>query len=143
MLKNGLIIFCTVFIFSACKTGKESAVAEVKSTDLISTPIVKYYIEFETNKGKEVLIYGKIIQKEFVNKGGRNTGVMETLLQLNDGETVHIRNKGENKYDYEKLAGKNVEMKAIIFYGNIDSDNPEHQSRVGFRIDYTEIRELN
>lgn len=112
---------------------------EPETTGSLTDNKVEVYSQLNDLKNKEAIVYGKIIQKEFVNKGGRATGVMETLIELKDGETVHIRNIGENKYEYEKLTGKKVEMKALIFYGNIDSDNPEHQSRVGFRIDFSEI----
>lgn len=51
--------------------------------------------------------------------------------------------KGENKYNYDEIANKKVKMEAVIFYGNIDSDNPEHQSRVGYRIHYIAIIALD
>jgi hypothetical protein len=104
---------------------------------------VKNANQLKENKGKNAVVYGTIIREEFINKGGRATGNFETLIKLEDGETVHIRNKGENKYNYEELANKKVKMEAVIFYGNIDSDNPEHQSRVGYRIDYTTITVLD
>lgn len=105
--------------------------------------LIDTYGQLENYKDSSVIVIGKIVRKEFVNKGGRSTGIMETLLEMDKGETVNIRNKGTDVYDYEKLDGKKVEMKAVIFYGNIDSDNPAHQSRVGYRIDFTRITILD
>lgn len=118
------------------KTNNENVV-----TEKVISSEVKTYKDLEQNKGKNVYVMGTIIKEEFVNKGGRATGIYETLLKLSDGETVHIRNKGENKYDFEKFVDKKVKLEAYIFYGNIDSDNPEHQSRVGYRIDFTTMVE--
>lgn len=138
--KSKWIAFLFILLFS-CKTG--SKMVEPETTGSLTDNKVEVYSQLNDLKNKEATVYGKIVQKEFVNKGGRATGVMETLIELKDGETVHIRNIGENKYEYEKLTGKKVEMKALIFYGNIDSDNPEHQSRVGFRIDFSEIKVID
>lgn len=141
MIKKYKWIACLIILISACKTG--SKVIEPETNSALTENKVEVYSQLNDLKNKEAIVYGKIVQKEFVNKGGRSTGVMETLLELKDGETVHIRNKGENNYEYEKLTGKKVEIKALIFYGNIDSDNPEHQSRVGFRIDFSEIKVID
>lgn len=126
-----------LFSFSCVKYPKSKV--DFPVAENIEMKEVRTSKEMEENKGKNAYVFGTIIQKEFINKGGRATGVMEILLELKDGETVHIRNKGENIYDYETVKDKKVKLEAIIFYGNIDSDNPEHQSRVGYRIDYTTI----
>lgn len=132
-------------VLGSCSNEKETVKTVVTPSEII-TPItnqdpveVKNSEQMKENKGKNAIVFGTIIREEFINKGGRATGNFETLIKLEDGETVHIRNKGENKYVYEDLSNKKVKMEAVIFYGNIDSDNPEHQSRVGYRIDYTTI----
>lgn len=139
-MKNPIILFLLV-AFWGCKSTSLAIISDEVSSSNYSK--VEKYADLETNKGKDAMVYGKIIRKEFENKAGKPTGVMETLLEMDNGETVNIRNKGTESYDYQKLDGKKVEMKAVIFYGNIDSDNPEHQSRVGFRIDYTLITILD
>lgn len=132
-----------VLAIGACKEKKEIVNSETTKTEttikISDKSNVKNAVDLEANKGKNAIVYGTIIREEFINKGGRATGNFETLIKLEDGETVHLRNKGENKYNYEELANKKVKIEAVIFYGNIDSDNPEHQSRVGYRIDYGTI----
>jgi hypothetical protein len=146
------IFYIGIFLLTivGCKAKKEVTKSEITTSD--GETIGKYFSQseevknketLEANKGKNAIVYGTIIREEFINKGGHATGNFETLIKLEDGETVHLRNKGENKYDYKKLEGKKVKMEAVIFYGNIDSDNPEHQSRVGYRIDYITITALD
>lgn len=135
--------FGMLFLFSFSCVKYKSAENYVPATENISMKEVKTYKELEANKGNHVYVFGTIIQEEFINKGGRATGIYETLIKLSDGETVHIRNKGESKYDYANFVNKKVKLEAFIFYGNIDSDNPEHQSRVGYRIDYTLMTLVN
>ncbi len=135
-----VVIFILIFhsLLFSCSTRKKVGVEEDIINNL-SFAEVKNAKQLEEAKGKNSIVYGTIIREEFINKGGRSTGYFETLIKIEDGETVHLRNKGENKYDYQELDNKKVKIEAVIFYGNIDSDNPEHQSRVGYRIDYTTI----
>lgn len=135
-----LICFLGLNILFAFSCTKKSNNENIVAEKVISSE-VKTYKDLEQNKGKNVYVIGIIIKQEFVNKGGRATGIYETLLKLSDGETVHIRNKGKNQYDFEKFIDKKVKLEAYIFYGNIDSDNPEHQSRIGYRIDFTTMVE--
>jgi hypothetical protein len=137
MLNILLWVMGSIFLFSfSCAEHQPSNVIVAEN---IQSKEVRSHKALEENKGKSALVFGTIIREEFTNKAGKSTGNFETLIKLEDGETVHLRNKGENKYNYEDLANKKVKIEAIIFYGNIDSDNPEHQSRVGYRIDYTVI----
>ncbi len=144
-MKTKIYVGILLLALNACKEKKEVVKTEIIKAEGESVvknnenTEVKNSKQLEENKGKNAIVFGTIIREEFINKGGRATGNFETLIKLEDGETVHIRNKGENKYNYEELANKKVKMEAVIFYGNIDSDNPEHQSRVGYRIDYTTI----
>jgi len=128
-----------LFLLSFSCSKYKPIVNDFNTTEPVEMKEVRTIKDMEENKAKNAFVFGTIIREEFTNKGGRATGNFETLIKLEDGETVHIRNKGENKYNYEDLANKKVKMEAFIFYGNIDSDNPEHQSRVGYRIDYTVI----
>lgn len=146
MMKSIYYIGIFILFMMACKEKKdivktETIVSDVENSSKNSDEFleVKNAKQLKEAKHKNALVYGTIVREEFINKGGRATGNFETLIKLEDGETVHIRNKGENKYNYEDLSNKKVKMEAVIFYGNIDSDNPEHQSRVGYRIDYTVI----
>ncbi len=132
-----LVIVLFLFSFSCVKYKPISNT--FTTTENITMNEVKTYKEMEAKKGNNVYVFGTVVKEEFINKGGHATGNYETLLKLSDGETVHIRNKGEKIYDYDSLLNKKVKMEALVFYGNIDSDNPVHQSRVGYRIDYTTI----
>jgi hypothetical protein len=146
------IFYIGIFLLTivGCKAKKEVTKSEITTSD--GETIGKYFSQseevksketLEANKGKNAIVYGTIIQVDFVNKAGKSTGIKETLLKLDDGETVHLRNKGDSTYFYPDLVNKKVKMTAVIFYGGIDSDNPEHQSRIGYRIDYTLITEID
>lgn len=144
-MRHDICILILILVMGSCKEKKEAVKSETVKSEVETTSKsgenmeVRNAKQLEENKGKKVIVYGTIIREEFINKGGRATGNFETLIKLEDGKTIHLRNKGENKYNYEELADKKVKTEAVIFYGNIDSDNPEHQSRVGYRIDYTVI----
>ncbi len=139
MMRKILLFFGVVFLLG-CKTTLEP-VKEIVIVG-IETDSVNYFEQLELSKGKTAVVYGKIIRTDFINKAGKTTGVKETLLELSDGATVNIRNTGDKKYNYDYYENKSVKMTGVVFYGNIDSDNPDHQSRVGYRIDYTSIEEL-
>lgn len=141
-MRNFINIFFLLSLLFSCSSRKE-VVLEEKINVNSSISEVKNKIQMEEAKGKSVTVYGTIIQEDFVNKAGKSTGIKETLLKLEDGETVHLRNKGDSTYFYPDLVNKKVKMTAVIFYGGIDSDNPEHQSRIGYRIDYTLITEID
>jgi len=138
-----LLVLCWVGCKSTSEVKTVETIVETPVTAVAESTNVKNKEQLLENKGKYATVYGTIIQEDFINKAGRATGVKETLIKLEDGETVHIRNKGSNTYSYDELLNKKVKLNAFIFYGGIDSDNPEHQSRIGYRIDYTEITVLD
>lgn len=141
-MKYFIPLFCVLILFSSCDSRKKVGVDEEIIKGLVYIE-VKTKKELEAAKNENVKVFGTLIQENFVNKAGKSTGIQETLLKLSDGETVHLRNVGQNVYSYPDLINKKVELTGVVFYGAIDSDNPEHQSRIGYRINYSTLTILD
>lgn len=117
-------------MFSSCLTVKKSGVVE-------DAPIVKTYAELESFKGKNIKAEGILIMEKFTDKGGREHETYEFWLEMDGGNKVKVRNVGE-AMSKEPFTHK-VHLDCKVFYGNIDSDDPKVQSRVGFRLDFTTV----
>lgn len=140
---NRLIFGIIGLIFLGCQTSKSTQVKNDESTVKKGFCEVKNYTNLQSCKGDTAMVYGTIIREKFVNKGGRETDIIETLLKLEDSYKVHLRNLGSVKVNFDNLENKKVKLQAIIFYGGIDSDDPKVQSRIGYRIDYFAVESIN
>jgi len=95
------------------------------------------YALLEENKLKEIVVIGIVREEKFVNKGGKEFDFTELWLEMNDKHQIMLRQKG--KVSAKDFVNGKVMVQGNLFYGNIDSDNPNAQSRVGYRLDYTDI----
>ncbi|MCU0429271.1 MAG: hypothetical protein MUF42_04805 [Cytophagaceae bacterium] len=88
--------------------------------------------------GKNVWVEGILKMEKFTNKGGRILEFYEFWLEMNDGNSVLLRNVGEamSKEPFTHY----VRIKAHVFHGMLDTDDPNVQSRVGFRLDFTDVQ---
>ena len=114
-----------------------SCVGTKKTVVVEELPVVKTYAELESYKGKKIKAEGILIMEKFTDKGGREHEAYEFWLEMDGGNKVKVRNVGE-AMSKEPFTHK-VHMDCKVFYGNIDSDDPKVQSRVGFRLDFTTV----
>lgn len=100
-------------------------------------PVISNYEDLKANIGKDVILEGIMKMEKFVNKGGREFEFYEFWLEMNDGHQILLRNRGE-AMSKEPFTHK-VHIEGNLFYGNVDSTNPNAQSRVGYRLDFTKV----
>ena len=134
------LLFGSILVFDSCKKvpALKSTDSTVLSTTTISTmDTITTYAGLKPYIGKEAYVEGVLLMKKFVDKRGREHEIYEFWLEMDGGNRVMVRNIGE-AMSKEPFTHK-VRMKALVFYGNIDSDSPEVQSRVGYRLDFTEV----
>ncbi|MEW6470002.1 MAG: hypothetical protein AB1458_13825 [Bacteroidota bacterium] len=125
-----LASLCCVILIIACVSGNKTGIKN-------GLPMVSKYDSLKSYKGMEILAAGKIVEEKFVNKGGKELDFTELWLEMDEGHRIMLRQRGKDKAkDY---VGKQVKVQGTLFYGNIDSDDPKAQSRVGYRLDYTAI----
>jgi hypothetical protein len=124
-------LFSFVLLF-ACKTQTK---IELDNT----LPKVSTYEDLTNYISKEIIAEGIIVEEKFVNKGGKEMNFTEFWLEMNDKHRILLRQKGNAKA--KDFLNKKVKTQGNLFYGNVDSDNPNAQSRVGYRLDYTNIAE--
>lgn len=92
--------------------------------------------ELQEQIGKEVILEGIMQMKKFVNKGGREMDFYEFYVELEDGKHILLRNNTGKPLSKEPFTHK-VHLTGKLFYGNIDNDDPNVQSRIGYRFDFT------
>ncbi len=90
------------------------------------------------NKGKDVIIYGKL-QKFTPWKKGKGSGHMfwqwEIAFPLGGAYPV-ISKPGGDSIDFKQFENQNVIVHATVYFGIVIGDsNPNHQSATGYRID--------
>ncbi|WP_133121469.1 hypothetical protein [Raineya orbicola] len=93
--------------------------------------------ELQENIGKDVILEGIMQMQKFQNKAGRIFEFYEFWLQMADGTRVLLRNNMGHPLSKEPFTRK-VHLKGKLFYGNIDSEDGKAQSRLGYRLDFTE-----
>lgn len=108
-----------------------------KSTLNLSLHMIANYDSLDGYKSKEIIAIGVVKEEKFVNKGGKEMDFTELWLEMNDGRQIMLRQKG--KKSAKDFVNRKSAVQGVLFYGNIDSDNPNAQSRVGYRLDYTDI----
>ena len=99
--------------------------------------IITKFSELQEQIGKEVILEGIMQMNKFVNKGGREMDFYEFYVELEDRKHILLRNNTGNPLSKEPFTHK-VHLTGKLFYGNIDNNDPQVQSRVGFRFDFTE-----
>lgn len=114
-----------------------SCIGTKKTVEVKDAPIVKTYDELKIHIGKDIIAEGTLLMEKFVDKGGREHESYEFWLEMDGGNKVKVRNVGE-AMSKEPFTHK-VHMACKVFYGNIDSDDPKVQSRVGYRLDFTTV----
>ncbi|GAB4134049.1 MAG: hypothetical protein OHK0045_19590 [Raineya sp.] len=98
--------------------------------------IVSQSTQLQEHIGKEIILEGIMQMRKFVNKGGQEMDFYEFYIELADGKRILLRNKTGNPLSKEPFTHK-VHLKGKLFYGNIDSNEPKAQSRLGYRFDFT------
>jgi hypothetical protein len=99
-------------------------------------PVITESSQLEQHIGKEVVIEGIMQMKKFINKGGVPMEYYEFWVVLADGKNILLRNNTGSALSKEPFTHK-VHLTGRLFYGNMDSDDPKVQSRVGYRLDFT------
>jgi hypothetical protein len=99
-------------------------------------PVITESSQLEQHIGKEVVIKGIMQMKKFINKGGVPMEYYEFWVVLADGKNILLRNNTGSALSKEPFTHK-VHLTGRLFYGNMDSDDPKVQSRVGYRLDFT------
>ena len=88
-----------------------------------------------------VEITGQLVQEPFVNKVGKaNYHIMEWYLILSDGCRIYLKNYHPHKETFESFKDSQVIMTGMIRYGQVDSDDPNVQSRIGHIMNVQTIR---
>ena len=128
-MKKFIGILFSVLLISCIGTKKTVIIKEY--------PIVSTYAELEKYKGKNITAEGTLLMEKFIDKGGREHEMYEFWLEMDGGNKVKVNNVGE-AMSKEPFTHK-VHMECKVFYGNIDSDDPKVQSRVGYRLDFTTV----
>lgn len=101
-----------------------------------SMPVITESSQLEQYIGKEVILEGLMQMKKFINKGGMPMEYYEFWVELADGKNILLRNSTGAALSKEPFTHK-VHLKGTLFYGSIDSNKPEEQSRMGYRLDFT------
>lgn len=123
-------------LFAACHSAKPA------KEPLPPLPVIKEYDQLKKYVGKTITLEGTLLMEPFVDKGGRtHEDIQELWLEMNDQHRVKLRNIGE-ALSKEPFTHR-VYIRGTLFYGNIDSDQPEAQSRVGYRLDFDRITMLS
>lgn len=126
-MKKCLIILCFTLMAALSYAQKKDA----------SMVIITHSDQLQDHLGKEVIVEGIMQMKKFVDKGGRIREFYEFYVELADGRLILLRNMTGKPLSKEPFTRK-VQLRGRLFYGNIDSDDPEVQSRVGYRFDFTD-----
>lgn len=92
--------------------------------------------QLEQHIGKEVIVEGIMQMKKFINKRGMPMEYYEFWVELADGKHILLRNNTGRALSKEPFTHK-VHLAGTLFYGNMDSDDPRVQSRVGYRLEFT------
>ena len=89
-----------------------------------------------------VEITGQLVQEPFVNKAGKqNYNIMEWYLMLSDGCRIYLKNYLSHKETMETMKNRVVVMTGMIRYGQVDSNDPNVQSRIGHILSVQSVRE--
>lgn len=100
--------------------------------------------ELQAHINQEVILEGIMQMKKFENKNQAELGLeyYEFWLLLADGYKVLLVNKTGKPLSKEPFT-KKVRIKGKLFYGDIDNYTQieeKVQSRVGYRLDFTELK---
>ncbi len=94
-----------------------------------------------TNPLLFVEITGQLVQEPFVNKAGKeNYNIMEWYLMLSDGCRIYLKNYHSQKETMESVKNRQVIITGMIRYGQVDSDDPNVQSRIGHMLSVQSVR---
>ncbi len=99
--------------------------------------IITRFEELNEVINQEVLVEGILLMKKFVNKANKTLDFYEFWLEMDNKNLVKVKNVGQ-AMSKEPFTHK-VRLKTTVFFGNIDSSDPNVQSRVGYRLDFTEV----
>lgn len=89
-----------------------------------------------------VEITGQLVQEPFVNKAGKpNYNIMEWYLMLSDGCRIYLKNFHSHNETMKMMKKRRVVMTGMIRYGQVDSDDPNVQSRIGHMLSVQSLRE--
>jgi hypothetical protein len=122
---------------SGTSTNPVSTTPGINAKKDTNMTVIKNYEDLKANIGKDVILEGIMKMEKFVDKRNRVHEFYEFWLEMNDGHQVKLRNAGE-AMSKEPFTHK-VHIEGNLFYGNIDSSNPEAQSRVAYRLDFTKV----
>ncbi len=77
-------------------------------------------------------IQGRLEQDYFTNKVGRkNYDIAEWYLFLEDGCRIYLKDYVSLNDQFEMAKGQSVILTGMLRYGQVDSDEPNVQSRIG------------
>jgi hypothetical protein len=127
-----LLLFSLLILASSCMTGSKTASMKNEPATLVTK-----YDSLQFHKGKTVILEGIMQMEKFVNKRGDVGDFYEFWLEMDGKNKVKLRNAGD-AISKEPFTRK-VHIQGVLFYGNIDSDDPKVQSRVGYRLDFNKI----
>lgn len=99
--------------------------------------VISQSTQLQEHIGREVILEGIMQMQKFVNKGGLEMDFYEFYVELADGKRILLRNNTGKPLSKEPFTHK-VHLTGKLFYGNIDNNDPQVQSRVGYRFDFTE-----
>ncbi|HAP44755.1 MAG: hypothetical protein A2087_12235 [Spirochaetes bacterium GWD1_61_31] len=85
--------------------------------------------------GSLVRLDGRMSMESFQDKGGRQHDWFELWLTLDDGQLILLRSV-MGPISKQPITHR-VRVTGRLFYGNVDSDDPRAQSRVGYRLDFS------
>lgn len=89
--------------------------------------------------GQDACIEGVLQKRKYTNKAGKLIDFEEPWLELEKNEWVLVRLASTHLLA-ELPYGSKVQLIGKVFYGSVDSDDPQVQSRLGYRIDCQEIK---
>lgn len=81
----------------------------------------------------QIRIAGTLVQEPFMNKNKIiNPNILEWYLLLTDGYRIYLRYDQHIREQLLQYKNQKVWMKGSIHFGQVDSEDPNVQSRVGY-----------
>ena len=96
-------------------------------------PVLSHSQDLSAHSGQVLGLSGQYEWIEFRDKANRPRGFGEPWLKLEGGHRVLLRGFKNLPQD-----SQNLTLYGRLFWGSIDSDNPQVQSRLGYRLDALE-----
>jgi hypothetical protein len=102
-------------------------------------PVLTHKSQLAAHIGQEVCVEGVLRTRKYIDKAGRTSDFEEPWLEMEAEEWVLVRATSTHllaQLPYDRK----VQLVGKVFYGSVDSDDPQVQSRIGYRIDWKEIK---